>query len=132
MAGQQHSPGEHEVALALVDLPRDPDPRITAVAEPLQVRAGLPGPLRMPEPHPEHRPAHHRRPVGREHHVGQSGQRLDDPHRRIAVAASVGSPGRIHGLIAYVTAKCSGGHIKYRRGVAVLLAEPPRLIMSPG
>jgi len=35
-------------------------------------------------------------------------------------------------LIAYVTAKCSGGHIRYRRGVAVLPAELPPLIMSPG
>ena len=52
-------------------------------------------------------------------------------HWRIAVAASIGTSGRIHGLIAYVTAKCSGGHIRYRRAVACLPWLPPSF-MSPG
>ena len=53
-------------------------------------------------------------------------------HCRIAVAASAGSSGRIHGLIAYVTAKCSGGHIRYRRVVARRQAVAAVWIMSPG
>ena len=52
-------------------------------------------------------------------------------HWRIATAASAGVSGRIHGLIAYVTAKCSGGHIRYRRAVACLRWLPP-WFMSPG
>jgi hypothetical protein len=36
----------------------------------------------------------------------------------MALAASVGFSGSIHGLMAYVTAKCSGGHIRYPRAEA--------------
>jgi hypothetical protein len=77
VAGQQHPAGAQDVALALVDLPRGLDPRIAGGAEPAQVHVGLRGPLRVAEPRAEHRPAHHRRPVGREHHVRQPRHRLD-------------------------------------------------------
>ena len=52
-------------------------------------------------------------------------------HWRMVSAASAGASGRIHGLIAYVTAKCSGGHIRYRRAVACLPWLPPSF-MSQG
>ena len=79
-AGQQHVPGQQDVALALVGVLGHGHAE-APLAEPGRVRRGLVGPLGVPELHAQHPALDHGRAVGREDHVGQAGQRLDQLDR---------------------------------------------------
>ena len=93
----------------------------------MRVGDGLGRALRVAEPGAEHGAVDDGGAVGRVDHVGQArhrGEQVDavaevevGAAQRVPLARGRGRrstavPGSIHGLIAYSTAKCAGGHIR--------------------